>query len=46
VYVFGVASLAALAIVIVSGFAIAIGGPDWWHTHHEDSSVTGGQQRG
>src|SRR5215469_12863393 len=30
VYVFGVASLAALGIVIVSGFAIAIGGPDWW----------------
>ena len=33
VYVFGVASLAALGIVIVSGFAIAIGGPDWWHTN-------------
>jgi Cytochrome b(N-terminal)/b6/petB len=33
VYVFGVASLAALAVVIVSGFAIAIGGPDWWHTN-------------
>ena len=33
VYVFGVASLAALAIVIVSGFAIAIGGTDWWHTN-------------
>jgi hypothetical protein len=33
VYVFGVGSLAALAIVIVSGFAIAIGGPDWWHTN-------------
>jgi hypothetical protein len=31
VYVFGVASLAALGIVIVSGFAIALGGPDWWH---------------
>ena len=31
VYVFGVASLAALAVVIVSGFAIALGGPDWWH---------------
>jgi hypothetical protein len=31
VYVFGVASLAALAVAIVSGFAIAIGGPDWWH---------------
>ena len=33
VYVFGVASLAALGIVIVSGFAIALGGPDWWHTN-------------
>ena len=33
VYVFGVASLAAFVIVIVSGFAIALGGPDWWHTN-------------
>ena len=33
VYVFGVASLAALAAVIVSGFALALGGPDWWHTN-------------
>src|SRR5215472_4122532 len=33
VYVFGVASLAALFMAIVSGFAIAIGGPDWWHTN-------------
>jgi hypothetical protein len=31
VYVFGVASLAALAVAIASGFAIALGGPDWWH---------------
>ncbi|MFY9929936.1 MAG: cytochrome b N-terminal domain-containing protein, partial [Streptosporangiaceae bacterium] len=31
VYVFGVASLAALGVVIVSGFALALGGPDWWH---------------
>jgi hypothetical protein len=31
IYVFGVASLAALGVVIVSGFAIAIGGVDWWH---------------
>ena len=30
-YVFGVGSLAALAVVIVSGFALALGGPDWWH---------------
>jgi len=33
VYVFGVASLAALGIVIVSGFALALGGSDWWHTN-------------
>ena len=32
VYVFGVATLAALALVIVSGFVIAVGGTDWWHT--------------
>jgi hypothetical protein len=31
VYVFGVATLATLGIAIVSGFAIALGGPDWWH---------------
>jgi hypothetical protein len=33
VYVFGVASLAALGVAIVSGFTIAIGGTDWWHTN-------------
>ena len=33
IYVFGVATLAALGIAIVSGFAIALGGPDWWHTN-------------
>ena len=32
IYVFGVASLAALVLAIASGFAIALGGPDWWHT--------------
>ena len=32
VYVFGVATLATLGVVIVSGFVIALGGPDWWHT--------------
>ncbi len=32
IYVFGVATLAALFMVIVSGFALAIGGVDWWHT--------------
>jgi hypothetical protein len=33
VYVFGVASLVALGIVIASGFALAVGGSDWWHTN-------------
>jgi len=33
IYVFGVASLAAFGVAIVSGFAIALGGPDWWHTN-------------
>ncbi len=33
IYVFGVASLATLGLVIVSGIAIAVGGPDWWHTN-------------
>ena len=33
VYVFGVASLASLAMAIVSGFTIALGGTDWWHTN-------------
>ena len=31
VYVFGVASLVGLGLAIVSGFALALGGPDWWH---------------
>jgi Cytochrome b(N-terminal)/b6/petB len=31
VYVFGVGSLAAFGIAVVSGFALALGGPDWWH---------------
>jgi hypothetical protein len=33
VYVFGVATLAALGAAIVSGTAITIGGVDWWHTN-------------
>ena len=31
IYVFGVGSLAAFGVAIVSGFALAVGGPDWWH---------------
>ena len=31
IYVFGVGSLAALGVAIASGFAQALGGPDWWH---------------
>ncbi len=31
IYVFGVGSLAALAVAIVSGLGLALGGPDWWH---------------
>jgi hypothetical protein len=33
IYVFGVASLAALGVAIASGMAIALGGVDWWHTN-------------
>ena len=31
IYVFGVATLATLGLVIASGFALALGGPDWYH---------------
>jgi hypothetical protein len=31
IYVFGVGALAALGVAIASGFALALGGPDWWH---------------
>ena len=31
IYVFGVATLAALAVVIVTGGLLAIGGVAWWH---------------
>ncbi|MGI9005883.1 MAG: cytochrome b N-terminal domain-containing protein [Streptosporangiaceae bacterium] len=33
IYVFGVAAVAALGIVMASGFALALGGSDWWHTN-------------
>jgi len=33
IYVFGVATLAALGMAIVSGLVIALGGTDWWHTN-------------
>ncbi len=33
IYIFGVASLAAFGVAIVSGFLIALGGVDWWHTN-------------
>ena len=32
VYVFGVLTLAALVVVLVSGAVIALAGPGWWHT--------------
>ena len=35
IYVFGVATLSALAVIIVTGFVLAIRGPQWWH----DSSL-------
>jgi hypothetical protein len=32
IYVFGVATLAALVVIIASGTALAVGGIHWWHT--------------
>ena len=32
IYVFGVATLVALSLVIASGVLLALGGVDWWHT--------------
>ena len=40
IYVFGVASLAALAVAVISGFLIALGGVDWWHTNSVGTSST------
>jgi hypothetical protein len=31
IYTFGVATLATLGLAIASGFALALGGPDWYH---------------
>jgi ubiquinol-cytochrome c reductase cytochrome b subunit len=31
IYIFGVLTLAALAMVLVSGAGLAVGGPSWWH---------------
>jgi len=31
IYVFGVVTLSALVIVILTGFVLAIRGPQWWH---------------
>src|SRR5215470_12422367 len=33
IYVFGVATVAALVLAIGSGLVIAVGGADWWHTN-------------
>lgn len=32
IYVFGVATLAALVVVLASGVALTLGGSQWWHT--------------
>lgn len=31
IYVFGVATLSALAVIIATGFFLAVRGPQWWH---------------
>ncbi len=32
IYVFGVATIAALVVVVASGMILGLGGPTWWHT--------------
>jgi quinol---cytochrome c reductase cytochrome b subunit, bacillus type len=32
IYVFGVATIAALVVVVVSGMILGLAGPAWWHT--------------
>ena len=32
VYVFGVLTLAALAVILLSGGVLSLAGPAWWHT--------------
>ncbi len=32
IYVFGVTTMVALSMVILTGFVLAIRGPQWWHT--------------
>jgi ubiquinol-cytochrome c reductase cytochrome b subunit len=39
IYVFGVATLAALLIILVSGFILALEGPQWYHTSPEGHFV-------
>ena len=41
IYVFGVATLAALLIVLVSGFVLALEGPQWYHTSPQGHFVNG-----
>ena len=31
IYVFGVATLAALLVVVATGLVLAMAGPQWWH---------------
>jgi hypothetical protein len=46
IYVFGVATVAAPMLAIGSGFVIAFGGTDWWHTNLIWRSPDSGQAAG